>query len=396
VAVPWLDRRGSGAQRGQMPISRPLPPPDAAPPRLLQELADSLQRSRLGGPFYVLGWLVTWLASPAVQARPAWAAAIGALFVFGTVLRLRTKAREVTQRSEAERRIARVWWLVGATTALWGAAAAGVLQQGPEPDAQLVVLVCTVAYATAIAQGFCMRLGRALVVLALLYLPVLAALWLGGHARLGATAMAIYLFYVLLLLRRSQTEYRQRLDLEDDLRRQRDLFQQQSRRDGLTGLANRRRFESALAALVQEAPNRPLPFALLVFDLDHFKAINDRHGHAVGDACLREFAERLQRAFAGTQELVARLGGEEFAVLIEDTDEDAAAARGEAFRQLIAGTPLVLPEIAIGITVSIGVGAFGPRHDTDGEVFFSEVDQARYRAKADGRNALRRMRAEPR
>jgi len=379
-----------------MPSARPAPSPDPASPRLLQELGDSLQRSRLGGPFYVLGWLVAWLASPALQARPAAAAAVGALFLLGTVLRFRSNAAPIVDRAEAERRIARVWWLVGGTTASWGAAAAWVLLQGPQTDAPLVLLICTIAYATAIAQSFCMRLQRALLVLALLYTPVLAALWLGGHARIGAVAIGIYFVYLLLLLRRSHAEYRQRLDLDDDLRRQRDLFEQQSRRDGLTGLANRRRFESGLAALVEDAPNRSLPFTLLIFDLDHFKAINDRHGHAVGDACLREFAERLQRAFAGPQELVARLGGEEFAVLIEDIDEDAAAARGEAFRQQIAGSPLVLSEFAVGITVSIGVGAFGPRHDTDGEVFFSEVDQALYRAKADGRNALRRMGAEPR
>lgn len=378
-----------------MPNTRHAAPADAATPRLLQELSDSLVRSRLGGPFYVLGWLVVWLASPMLQARGTEAALVGALFLLGTVLRFRTRAAPVIDRAYAEWRIARAWWLVGGTTALWGAAGAWLLWQGLEPEAQLVLLICTVAYATAIAQSFCMRLPRALLVLALLYLPVLVALWLGGQARAGAAAMAIYLVYVLLLLRRSQTEYLQRLDLEDDLRRQRDLFEQQSRRDGLTGLANRRRFESTLATLVAEAPIRSLPFALLVFDLDHFKAINDRHGHAVGDACLREFAQRLQLAFAGPQELVARLGGEEFAVLIEDLDEDAAAARGEAFRQQIAGSPLVLPEIAIGITVSIGVGAFGPRHDSDGETFFSEVDQALYRAKADGRNALRRVGAEP-
>lgn len=377
-------------------MSRQAPPQEAASPRLLQELSDTQQRARLGGPFYVLGWLVAWLASPALQARPVAAASVGALFLLGTVLRFYSSPAPAIARVEAERRIARAWWLVGATTVLWGASAAWVLQQGPEPDAQLVLLICTVAYATAIAQSFCMRLPRALLVLALLYAPVLAALLLGGHARIGAAAIGIYLVYLLLLLRRSHAEYRQRLDLEDDLRQQRDLFEQQSRRDGLTGLANRRRFESTLATLVHEAPNRLLPFALLIFDLDHFKAINDRHGHAVGDACLREFAERLQRAFAGPQELVARLGGEEFAVLVEDVDEDAAAARGEAFRQQIAGTPLVLPEFAVGITVSIGVGAFGPRHATDGEGFFTEVDQALYRAKADGRNALRRVGAAPR
>jgi PleD family two-component response regulator len=80
-------------------------------------------------------------------------------------------------------------------------------------------------------------------------------------------------------------------------------------------------------------------------------------------------------------------------VLLEATDEDAACARGEAFRASIAGSPLVLPDLAIGISVSIGVGAFGPRHDGDGDTFFNAVDQALYRAKAAGRNAVRRAQA---
>jgi diguanylate cyclase (GGDEF)-like protein len=238
-----------------------------------------------------------------------------------------------------------------------------------------------------------MRPGRPRLLLTLLYVPVLAALVLASGASTAAAAIGIYLAYLLLLLRRSHREYQERLDLDDDLRRQRDLFELQSRRDGLTGLANRRHFAAALDALVEGARHHADPFALLILDLDHFKAINDRHGHIIGDACLRGFAERLQLAFDNPSELVARLGGEEFAVLIPNLDEDAAAERGEAFRQQMAGSPLLLPDLAIGLTVSIGVGAFGPRHPGDSDAFFSAVDQALYRAKAGGRNAVCRVAA---
>jgi diguanylate cyclase (GGDEF)-like protein len=263
-----------------------------------------------------------------------------------------------------------------------------VLLADDDAGARLVVLICSIAFATAIAHGFCMRQGRALLLLTLLYVPVLAALVLASGASTAAAAIGIYLAYLLLLLRRSHREYQERLDLDDDLRRQRDLFELQSRRDGLTGLANRRHFAAALDALVEGARHHADPFALLILDLDHFKAINDRHGHIIGDACLRGFAERLQLAFDNPSELVARLGGEEFAVLIPNLDEDAAAERGEAFRQQMAGSPLLLPDLAIGLTVSIGVGAFGPRHPGDSDAFFSAVDQALYRAKAGGRNAV--------
>jgi diguanylate cyclase (GGDEF)-like protein len=365
----------------------------AATPCLNQELADTAQRSRLGGPFYVIGWTVSCLASPAAIQRPLLSIGIGLLFLVGMGLRLRIDGAPLADARAAQARIDRVWWIVGATTTLWGAACAWLLLAAADPEGRLVVLVCTIAFATAIAQSFSMRQGRGLLLLGSLYLPVLGALLLSGAAATATAAIGIYLGYLLLLLRRSHREYRQRLDLEDDLRRQRDLFERQSQRDGLTGLANRRHFGDALERLVRTAPTRNDAFALLILDLDHFKAINDRHGHALGDACLREFAERLQRAFSEPDALVARLGGEEFAVLLEATDEDAACTRGEAFRASIAGSPLVLPELAIGITVSIGVGAFGPRHHGDGDTFFNAVDQALYRAKAAGRNAVRRAQA---
>jgi diguanylate cyclase (GGDEF)-like protein len=371
--------------------ARALPPAEAASPRLNQELADTVRRARLGGPFYVFGWISVCLASSAAQARSWLALAIGVVFVLGMLARYRIAPRAVAEAATAQRRIDRVWRVVGATTAVWGGACAWLLTADADEGTRLVALVCTVAFATAIAHSFCMRQHRALMLLGLIYLPVLAALLFGGAPVVAAAAIGIYGGYLLLLLRRSHGEYRQRLDLEDDLRLQRDRFEQQSQRDGLTGLANRRNFSTALERLARRSATRAEPFALLLLDLDYFKSINDRHGHAVGDACLREFAERLQRAFATPQDFVARLGGEEFAVLIEDADEDAAAERGERFRALIAGTPLVLPELAIGITVSVGAGAFGPRREDDGERFFAEVDQALYRAKAAGRNALRRV-----
>lgn len=198
----------------------------------------------------------------------------------------------------------------------------------------------------------------------------------------------LYLLYVSLALGRSHAEYLQRLDLEDKLREQRDLFEQQSRRDGLTGLANRRRFSAVLVDWTASARASGLPLALLILDLDHFKSVNDRHGHSVGDACLREFATQLQQAFPGRNELVARLGGEEFGVLLRDCSLDDAARRADGFRQSFAERALALDEDTLQITVSIGVAAFDPVHDAAGDRLFQAADTALYRAKDAGRNAV--------
>ena len=365
-----------------------------ATPRLQQERVDTVLRLRLGGVFYVIGWLVICIAADLHQTHTLAAWAIGASFVVGMLVRLRFSTRPLVADHAVWRDIRGGWAIMFASAVLWGMSGAWVLLISNVEAARLVVAICSVALGTAAAQTYAMRVYPAFAVIVLLYLPVLAAFAVSAMALSVTAVLATYFVYLVLLLRRSHAEYQQRLDLEDDLRHQRDLFEQQSRRDGLTGLANRRRFGIELERLVKEATGRMEPFALLILDLDHFKHINDRHGHAIGDACLREFAARLQRAFEGEGELVARLGGEEFGVLIDGSDESAAAARGDAFRQHLAGSPLVLPDIAIGVTVSVGVGAFGPRHRGGGEAFYDAVDQALYRAKAEGRNALRRVSSE--
>jgi diguanylate cyclase (GGDEF)-like protein len=363
-----------------------------ASPRALQELAETVQRSRLGGPFYLLAWLTGGYSAELPRTAPLGYGLVALAFVAMVVARLRTRSLEAGASVVAVRqRLDWIWGVVLANAMLWGAAGAWLLVAAPDESARTVAAVCSYAFSTAFAHNFCMRRERALAAILALYLPTLAAYLAIGSRPEFLVIGLFYLAYVMLALRRSHEEYIQRLDLEDELRRQRDLFEQQSRRDGLTGLANRRHFADALERLVRAVAGRSESFALMILDLDHFKDINDRHGHATGDDCLREFAARLQRAFDGPTELVARLGGEEFGVLIETCDEDVAAARGEAFRQQMAGSPMLLPELAIGVTVSIGVGAFGPRHPGDADAFYQAVDQALYRAKAAGRDAVCRV-----
>jgi diguanylate cyclase len=130
------------------------------------------------------------------------------------------------------------------------------------------------------------------------------------------------------------------------------------------------------------------PLALLVLDVDHFKQINDVYGHSVGDRCLAGFAEQMQHVFGGQQELCARLGGEEFAVLIPGYDEAAALARADAFRIGLAAATMV-PELPdLRLRVSVGAGAFDHARHENADQFFGDVDRALYRAKAQGRDRV--------
>ena len=361
-----------------------------APPRLLQELRETLQRLRLGGPFYVLLWLLAGAAANLWQRFPVAFIAISLGFIGLTVVRFRVRGLPDDSNAAPVRgRLDYIWLLLLVNAALWGAASAWLLMVAPEESARTVAAISSYAFATAFAHNFPMRLRHAFAAVLLIYLPTLVALVVSGARYELIGVSALYLLYVSLALRRSHAEYLQRLDLEDELRQQRDLFEQQSRRDGLTGLANRRWFSSALEDWAVDARTSGTSLSLLILDLDHFKAINDRHGHARGDDCLREFATRLQAAFASDEELVARLGGEEFGVLLRDTSLQQAFERAEGFRARLAADPMDAgADAAVALSVSIGVAAFHPPRHHDADALYHAADSALYDAKAAGRNRV--------
>ena len=361
----------------------------AASPRALQELAETVQRSRLGGPFYVIAWIMIGFAADLQTLAPWGFAGVTLGFVLLALARPLVRNDGAVTAVDVSRRLWTIWGILLATFGLWGAACGWLMLLPVADSSRTLAAVGCYALATACAHNYSMRRQRAMVAIALVYLPMMGGFVFSG-APYGFFGIGLlFLVYLVLALRRSNREYRQRLDLEDELRRQRDLFEQQSQRDGLTGLANRRHFASVLDQWVADARAAPLPFVLMIFDLDWFKSVNDRHGHAVGDATLRAFAQALQAQFPGSQELVARLGGEEFAVLIRDCAVAAALPRADAFRAELAGRPLPIAGLALGLTVSVGVGGFEPHLHEDGDALYHAVDQALYRAKASGRNAVR-------
>jgi two-component system, cell cycle response regulator len=158
--------------------------------------------------------------------------------------------------------------------------------------------------------------------------------------------------------------------------------------DSLTGLHNRRYMESHLGTLVEEAAARGKPLSLLVLDIDYFKSINDSHGHDAGDDVLREFATRVRKSIRGI-DLACRFGGEEFVVVMPETDMAVAAVVAERIRRQIAGDPFPIQKgaDALNVTISIGIAGLAQGADT-AEAILKRADQALYRAKRDGRNRV--------
>lgn len=157
--------------------------------------------------------------------------------------------------------------------------------------------------------------------------------------------------------------------------------------DELTGLYNRRYFDRHLNVMLGKAQSQDRDMALMILDIDHFKAVNDGHGHDAGDAVLREFAARLKRNIRGV-DLACRFGGEEFVVLMPDTDTAQAEAVAERVRQSVAerSFDIGLPR-PLSITVSVGVSLNESLADTP-ESLIKRADVALYRAKREGRNRV--------
>ncbi len=158
--------------------------------------------------------------------------------------------------------------------------------------------------------------------------------------------------------------------------------------DALTGLHNRRYMESHLAGLVDQALARGKPLALLVVDIDYFKAVNDTHGHDAGDDVLREFATRVRKSIRGI-DLACRYGGEEFVIVMPETDMAVAAIVAERIRRRVATEPFAIRggAAALDVTISIGLASLAGVEDSAAHIL-KRADQALYRAKRDGRNRV--------
>ncbi len=154
--------------------------------------------------------------------------------------------------------------------------------------------------------------------------------------------------------------------------------------DPLTRLFTRRHFERELEDMERRFETGRVPFSLLMVDIDHFKRVNDRHGHLAGDACLRELAEAVRKTVR-TDDLCFRYGGEELAILLPETDDKGATVVADKLRKKVEESSFYRGEVRLSI--SIGIGSC-PAHATAGLELVRKADQALYRAKSGGRNKL--------
>ena len=173
------------------------------------------------------------------------------------------------------------------------------------------------------------------------------------------------------------------LMISERIRRQ---WERAASTDYLTGLANRRTMTDAGESRFSSSRASGSGLALAIIDIDHFKSVNDRFGHEVGDGALKHVASRLEAACRG-KELPARQGGEEFVVLLDIVDENQAHAAGERLRQAVEAESFAASDVSLNLTVSIGVAVL-KKEDLNFDNLLRRADEALYAAKAGGRNRV--------
>ena len=163
-----------------------------------------------------------------------------------------------------------------------------------------------------------------------------------------------------------------------------------SYRDSLTGVANRRMFDTLYPVEWAKARAIGEPLSLIVIDIDYFKQYNDHYGHMQGDECLRRVAQAMDASASRSRDLCARLGGEEFVLLLPATDREAAHNVAERCRKLLGQEAIAHARSGVGrvVTISLGVGTIVPGPHDDPDVFLNLVDRRLYQAKSAGRDRI--------
>lgn len=209
--------------------------------------------------------------------------------------------------------------------------------------------------------------------------------YLYACASLLFVAVAFGLFFIYPLIRSTIQEGGKLREMTQTLSARSETLEHAALTDGLTGMQNRRYFDDALKEYLGEFKRINKPIGLIVLDLDHFKMVNDTHGHDVGDEVLRQVSACLKN-FTRYHDIAARLGGEEFAVVAPNMDIDGVGKFAERIRRAVADLVIQSGNVRLKVTTSIGVAVWDGKEEADG--FYRRADRMLYQAKRMGRNRV--------
>ncbi len=163
-------------------------------------------------------------------------------------------------------------------------------------------------------------------------------------------------------------------------------LEQKNTLDELTGLFNRRFYDQKIIAEYRRSKRNLTPLSLVIIDIDHFKVVNDTYGHLAGDRCIAWLSEHIKQSLKRSTDMAFRYGGEEFCLILPDTDGKGAVALAEKLRENIANQACIYKDVSIPLTISNGIFTYLQQDNVLPEQLFSSADKALYQAKNNGRN----------
>jgi diguanylate cyclase (GGDEF)-like protein len=352
-------------------------------------LRDTCKRARLGGPLYLLLWLTICGLSGFLARQPVFVLANAALLAAVAVARMalfRRIDRLLPERHALANLLAIAstltnalhWGVLTATAGIWPA------MHVIEPYMVLAVVGLTMGGSMGLAIHPTIRVLFPVAIVS--PLAVTLPFFFSPQRALVAALGVIFAIYVVMVSRMLLQDYWRLLTASALLKRRAHELGELSLTDSLTGLRNRLYFDRQYKTEWQRACRQGKPIALLMLDLDHFKALNDSHGHPFGDECLRAVAQLLALEIQRTGDVCARFGGEEFIVMLVDTDAEGAMAVAERLLDGLRGIDLRAGHQRVHLTASIGVASTWPLHPLHGQRLIQQADEALYRAKRAGRD----------
>ena len=352
-------------------------------------IADLRKRSFVGIFIYTVALGVVLFGGGYYQRHPAFSNQF--LICITLICALRLFHRLIESRLDSQMQQINIWLFlagISCTALIWGIGSAVFMTQPNEMEIQLLMVVCTVG----ICAGGCVAYSPYLWLSAgfnlfILWPSILVMLTVAPNVPL-ALLFIMFSIYMALMSVRINAEYRSAMENEALLEEKTKDLEKISNLDGLTGIYNRRYFDTALDIAWQAAVRNRLRLSLLICDIDHFKLVNDEFGHLAGDEYLRTVAHSLKQVFRRQTDIVARYGGEEFVVLMSNADAGCARNLAEQFRAGMEETRLRYDTFDIQATVSLGVAEMIPSPDEQKEELIARADALLYRAKHNGRNQV--------
>lgn len=279
------------------------------------------------------------------------------------------------------------WATLIFTASTWGIGAF-LLMSRDDLLSQVITLFFVIGMAGSAISAYSAYRSMTLVTVGLVLLPT--ALWLlaspSSEQQLLAISALAFALFVVRATRELSHALKSLLRLRRELEIQHRIASNAARTDELTGLNNLRAFNEQADTMFAYTRRHGLPLCALMIDIDHFKHINDTHGHAAGDRVLQTVAQQLKTTLREA-DLCGRLGGEEFGVILAGADSREAQQIAEKLRLVIESITVPLKDAALHVTISVGVAESTPTCP-DTTTLMEEADAAMYQAKAHGRNQV--------